>query len=85
MKTYSKRLWLNSSNNPSTGSVVAFSGKVQWRKKEKPEKTQFLELSDCHCKVRLHQTYGDSDKAYLKKIKKLKNFLGDYINYLEEN
>jgi len=85
MKTYSKRLWLNGEKSPSTGSVVAFSGKTRWNDKMKPKLQQFLEVSDCQAKVRLHQCFDDTNRDYLKKIKRLKYFLADYIDYLEGN
>jgi len=84
-KRYNKRLWLNGKNSPSTGSAVAFSGKVKWGNEKKQQRWErFLEVSDCNCKVRLHQVYEDTDKIYIKKLKRLRNFIDDYIKYLEE-
>lgn len=52
MSIYSKRVWLNKNDSPSTGSVVAYHGPTGWRKEK--EETAFLEISDCSVKCRLH-------------------------------
>lgn len=85
MRVYNDRVWLNSKNDPSSGSLVIFSGPIKWNYKMKRRKTQFLELSDCHGKVRLHQTHEQSDKKWIKKMKLLKKSLDNYIKYLEKN
>jgi hypothetical protein len=84
IKKYNKRIWLNSKESPSTGSVTAFSGKVKWGSEDKQERIErFLEIADCICKVRLHQCYEDTDKMFIKKMKKLRNFIDDYINVIK--
>ena len=80
---YNKRLWLNGKQSSSTGSVVAFSGKIKWNKKDEGRINRFLEISDCQVKVRLHQCYEDTDKMFIKKLKKLRNFIDKYIEFIE--
>jgi hypothetical protein len=84
MSNYCKRIWLNPKQSASTGSVVVFDGKATWGYK-KPEHTRFLELSDCHGKVKLHQCKFETKKTYIKKIKLLYKTIGKYIEHLEES
>lgn len=60
MSHYNKRVWLNEINNSSTGSVVCFHGNVKWNSNPNNEQT-FLEIADCHDKIRLHKNFGDSN------------------------
>ena len=79
---YSKRVWLNEENSPSTGSVVAFDGFVR-DDKEKWRST-FLELSDCYGKARLHKASYDSTEDFIEKMKLLRNEIDSFIDYLEK-
>lgn len=81
MYNYVRRLWLNDPNSPSTGSVCAFDGEDKWGD-DKQHNLRFLEIADCHCKVRLHKTGNDSDKDFIDKMVSLHNFIGDFINHL---
>lgn len=80
---YNKRKWLNSRVSDSTGSIVAFSGKVTHDNK-KVDWT-FLEISDCSNKIRLHQTTDDSRQGFINKMKLLKNEIELFIEYLEKS
>lgn len=77
---YNVRKWLNGKNSASTGSVVAYCGPAPWKKKEN---MMLLEISDCHAKVRLHQSSTDSDKDFIKKLKRLRGVIDDFIIHLE--
>ena len=81
MKTYCKKKWLNEKNSPSTGSIMTYYGLTFWGKKE-PQ--MFIELADCHCKVRLHKTNDDTIKQYIKKIKLLEKTLHNYVKFLQK-
>lgn len=79
---YSKRVWLNEENSPSTGSVVAFDGFVRNDKEE--WRSTFLELSDCYGKARLHKASYDSMEDFIEKMKLLRNEIDLFIDYLEK-
>ena len=79
---YSKRVWLNEENSPSTGSVVAFDGFVRDDKEE--WRSTFLELSDCYGKARLHKASYDSTEDFIEKMKLLRNEIDSFIDYLEK-
>ena len=83
MSTFSRRIWLNKEDSASTGSAVAFSGTCKWR--NEPEETvTFLEIADCHCKVRLHKTYADSNKDFIEKMRKLSQLASDFADFIEK-
>lgn len=80
-KSYKKTTELNSNKSPSTGSVTAFCGKSPWPKAIK--EYMFLEIADCHSKARLHISQIDKKEDFIKKMKKLRNAIDDYIMFLE--
>lgn len=82
---YNKRTWLNAKNSDSTGSIVAFDGKITDLDTNKKYLQRFLEISDCSNKVRLHQTSDDIPKDFIIKMKLLKSEIEQFINYLEKN
>lgn len=84
MPTFSKRVWLNSDLSPSTGAAVAFCGPTKWNKGDE-ERVTFFEISDCHCKVRLHKTYSDTTEDFVEKIRKLSSLASDFADFLETN
>ncbi|NIU01224.1 MAG: hypothetical protein GWN01_09930 [Nitrosopumilaceae archaeon] len=80
---YNKRTWLNADTCDSTGSIVAFDGKVTDLDNKNEYTQRFLEIADCRNKVRLHKTSDDSDEDFLNKMKLLKNEIEQFINHLE--
>jgi hypothetical protein len=76
--SYKDQVFLNSKKAFGTGTAVACYGK--WNKDE----DAFLEISDCHNKVRLHIMGSDSRKAFINKMKKLRKLLDRYIKHLEK-
>lgn len=80
---HSKRVWLNKPESRSTGSVVAFEGMVDYDNGKGAELTSFLELADCHGKVRLHRASYDTRADFVNKMKVLRSVLDDFILYLE--
>ena len=81
MKHYNKRVWLNSENKPSTGSLVCYYGKPHWGGKGVD---MFLELSDCHHSVRIHIAGSDEKKDYKNKIRKLEKEIRKYRKFLDK-
>ncbi len=78
---YNKRTWLNPDNSDSTGSVVAFDGKVTYHNEFLD--SRFLEIADCKNKIRLHQTTDETKEDFIAKMKLLKSEIEQFINYLE--
>jgi len=85
MLRYNDRLWLNDERISSTGSIVCYSGESSWKKpnSEEPEHTRFVEIADCHSKVRIHQSDLESLQEYIDKIREMKKALERYIQRLE--
>ncbi|RLI67689.1 MAG: hypothetical protein DRP02_14050 [Candidatus Gerdarchaeota archaeon] len=81
--TYCKKEFLTDSPEQSTSSVVSFSGRVQWGKNDKPEPISFLEISNCHEKARLHQTYEMTDAEWVMQVKRLRDHINNYLTFLE--
>ncbi len=81
MPTYKSVKPLNSKTSPSTGTSVAFYGKSPWKQMKGPY--MFFEVSDCSSKVRLHNSQIDKPKDFLSKMKRLRNELDNFIDFLE--
>lgn len=81
--TYNSRTWLNSINSDSTGSVVAFDGKVTDLDTGNKYTQRFLEVADCRGKVRLHQTSDDTKEHFIQKLKLLRYEIDEFIKHLE--
>ena len=81
---YNKRLWVNPESCPSTGSVVAYHGPVNWgRSDEKRGTESFFEVSDCHQKARLHRCKYDSMDEFIKKVEAVRDIANDFSIYLK--
>lgn len=75
--------WLNPTDSPSTGSIVCYDGIVDYS--DGPDRCTFIEVSDCHGKIRLHKTHTDTTKEFLDKLKAIKKELTVFISHLEQN
>lgn len=82
MQDYSKRCWLNEDGHSSTGSVVAFHGDSPWDRDGKRDKLTYLEIADCHNKVRLHRSDLDSVEEFIDKMEKLRDVIDGFITHL---
>lgn len=82
MHKYKKLTQLNSKHSPSTGNVTAFYGKSPWDKIKGAY--FFLQISDCHSSIRLHNTSLDTLESFIKKLKRLRNSINDFITFLEK-
>ena len=51
---YNTRTWLNGSNSRSTGSIVCYDGVTKFC--DGVDRDSFVEISDCHSKIRLHKS-----------------------------
>jgi hypothetical protein len=80
---YNKRTWLNAENSDSTGSIVAFDGKITDLDTRKEYDQRFLEIASCSSKVRLHQTADDTKEDFVNKMKLLKSEIECFIKHLE--
>ena len=84
-RSYHRRVWLNPPKSSSTGSVVAFDGMAQWSMGANDNRAHamFLEISDCHGKVRIHASRFESRRAFSKKIRKLAKVIAKFAEHLE--
>jgi len=82
-KEYNNRVWLNELDSSSTGSIVTFDGKSQWRNDPPETRESWVEIGDCHDKVKIHRCHKDTQETYLKKIEKMRNALDEYIIHLK--
>ena len=82
-KNFVRRVWLNPPDHPSSGSVVCFDGFPAWSQDE-PKTIAFLEVSDCHSKIRLHQSDLDTKAVFTEKVKKLRDTLNEFLAHLEK-
>ena len=82
MRGYSNRQWLNPDGHPSTGSVVAYHGESPWSRDGKPDVMTMLEISDCHNKVRLHQSEKDTMEQFVLKMETLRDVIDEFVAYL---
>lgn len=81
-KRYVTREWLNPDMSDLTGSIVCFDGRViDFEGKEFPE--IFVEIADCHRKVRIHKTSDSTDDEFLFKLRNLRNEITKFITHLE--
>ena len=83
MNTYCKRTWLNNNESSSTGACVAFHGKAKWQNHKEEETVTFFEVSDCHCKARLHKIASDSMNQFIDKLRLLSSEAAKFADFLE--
>lgn len=81
---YGIKKFLSSPNFPSTSSIVCYKGPPNWTHESNPDyEDKFVEISDCHSKIRLHQTDIETDADFIRKLKRLEHELKTFIEYLE--
>lgn len=79
---YKSETWLNTKDSPSTGSLVCYDGDIEYSD-DGEQPCTFVEIADCHSKVRLHQVHTDSTEEFIKKLDLLIIHLTKFRNYLE--
>ncbi len=77
---FKSETWLNPPESPSTGSMVCYDGDVEYSEGEFP--CVFIEISDCHQKIRLHMAHTDTMVDFINKIEKMQNALKNFRNHL---
>ena len=80
---YKTETWLNPPDSPSTGSIVCYDGDVEYT--EGKCACTFVEIADCHQKIRLHQSHTDSTAQFIDKIDKIINSLKRFRSHLIYN
>lgn len=78
---YKSERWLNSSDSPSTGSIVCYDGDVEYTEGVAP--CVFVEFADCSGKIRLHQSHTDTTNEFIGKIDLMIIELTKFRNHLE--
>lgn len=70
--------WLNPESSASTGSIAGYWGESPFETtSENPY--VFLEIADCHGKVRLHMSDVDTKEDFIEKLTKLRDFVDSFI------
>ena len=80
---YKELVELNSKDSPSTGTIVCYDGSYFEKTDEFAQ--EFIEISDCYHKVKLHRATHDSLKDWQEKIDKLVVALIKYRIHLSKN
>jgi len=52
---YNRRIWLNQETSHYTGSIVCFDGEDLENRGQTLSRYTFVEISDCHGKIRIHR------------------------------
>lgn len=78
---YNHRIWLNSENSRSTGSIVCFDGETDFS--DGVDRDSFIEIADCRGKVRLHKSNDDSIAEFVQKLSAMRNEIDFFINHLK--
>lgn len=81
-KQYKSTAELNGNKSPSTGSATAFYGRSPWKGFKSPY--MFFEVADCSSKIRLHNSQIDTKELFIKKLKRLRSELDQFIKFLEK-
>ena len=79
---YCKKEFLTEDPEPSTSTVCSFYGDIKWSKDEKGGNVSFLEISSCHERARLHRTFEMTHNEWLNQVRKLRDHINEYINFL---
>jgi hypothetical protein len=82
---YNDRVWLNSEESHFTGSMVCFDGVI--KNQGKPaERYTFVELRDCHGRIRLHVDKNSENELeeFRDKLLLLQETLDCFIDHLNK-
>jgi len=82
VRHYNRRVWLNDEESSSTGSLVCFHGLTQWNRDTEPQLTMFIEVADCHDKIRLHNTANENRENFIQKLNLLVKELSMFLEFL---
>ena len=79
-KPYKSEKFLNKKDSSSTGSICIYDGESPY---SRDERWAFVEIADCHNKVRLHKHKIESNKVWRNKLKSLVAELEKYITTIK--
>jgi hypothetical protein len=80
---YCRKIFLADEDLSSTSTLVCYEGPPAWKDKDRPEfREKFVEIGNCHCKIRLHKTDAETDRQFLLKIALLRDQLSEFLDYL---
>lgn len=77
---FKSETWLNKETSPSTGSIVCYDGDVEYTEGESD--CVFIEIADCHQKIRLHKSHTDTMEEFIDKIETIINSLKRFKSHL---
>ena len=77
---YKKIVELSEPDSPSTTSVTCFSGDVIIAEGETDKRT-FVEIADCHNKIRLFKYDNDSWEDFIKMLRSLGETVIEFADY----
>jgi len=67
----------------STGSITCYDGEVTYD--NKPFQDMFVEIADCHGKIKIHRATYDNVCDYHRKLLTMITTLTKYANHIREN
>jgi hypothetical protein len=82
-----KHIELNDKDSSFLANATWFFGEAEWNRKGKKKKDTFLSISDCYNTIRIHTNshkFKEDKKKFIKKLKKLRDFIDDYISYIDK-
>ena len=80
---YNSRQFLNPPSSHYTGSLVCFDGTEVINQGKELERYTFVEVSDCHGKVRLHKDNNLLMRDFILKLRFMAHELNQFANHLE--
>lgn len=78
---YNTRVWLNKNSSRNTGSIVCYDGITEFS--DGMNEDSFVEIADCHNKVRIHKDLNGTNDEWLNKLRLLRDNLNNFILFLE--
>lgn len=83
-RIYCEKEFLTDAPDPGASTVVSYSGKTTWHKDAGPEQLDFLEISSCHERARLHRTLDITEQDWINQVTKLSEHITRYLCFLKE-
>ena len=79
---YNRRTFINPLSSHYTGSISCVDGRKIINQGKELDRYSFVEISDCHGKVRIHKDANLTEGDYISKINLLINELTSYRDHL---
>lgn len=80
---YNTRQFINEADSHYTGSIVCFDGKALINQGKVLERYTFVEISDCHGKIRIHRDMNHDLQAFINKLSVVEHELKQFRQSLE--